>query len=63
MAAECDITGRSLKAQMKYADKIGAKYAAVIGDNELSEGKCELKDLRLGEKKTVAIEELALIKE
>lgn len=63
IAAECDITGRSLKAQMKYADKIGAKYAAVIGDNELSEGKCELKDLRLGEKKTVAIEELALIKE
>ena len=60
---QTDICGRGLKAQMKYADKIGAKYAAVIGDNELSEGKCELKDLRLGEKKTVAIEELALIKE
>ena len=63
VAAECDITGRSLKAQMKYADKIGARYAAVIGDNELAEGKCELKDLRLGEKKTVALDELASIKE
>lgn len=61
--AECDISGRSLKAQMKYADKIGAKYAAVIGDNELAFGKCELKNLRNGEKSTVEINELALINE
>lgn len=61
--AECDISGRSLKAQMKYADKIGAKYAAVIGDNELACGKCELKNLRNGEKSTVEINELALINE
>ena len=33
-AAESDLIGRSLKAQMKYADKIGAKYSMVIGDNE-----------------------------
>ena len=61
--AQFDVVGRSVKAQMKYADKIGAKYAAVIGENELCEGKCELKDLRLGEKKTVSLDELALIKE
>ena len=63
IAAECDITGRSLKAQMKYADKIGAKYAAVIGDNELENGICELKDLRGGEKKNIAIDELCDIKD
>ena len=63
IAAECDITGRSLKAQMKYADKIGAKYAAVIGDNELEMGVCELKNLRDGEKKNIAIDEIANIKE
>jgi len=63
VAAECDITGRSLKAQMKYADKIGAKYAAVIGDNELEQGVCELKNLRDGEKKNIAIDELSTIKD
>ena len=37
--AECDLMERSLKAQMKYADKIGAAYTLLIGDNELAEGK------------------------
>lgn len=63
VASECDITGRSLKAQMKYADKIGAKYAAVIGDNELDAGVCELKNLRDGEKKSISIDEIAMITE
>ena len=63
VAAECDITGRSLKAQMKYADKIGALYAAVIGDNELNAGTCELKNLRTGEKKSVAIDDLTEIRD
>lgn len=61
--ADCDITGRSLKAQMKYADKLGALYCAVLGDNELDAGECELKNLRSGEKKTVRIEELEAIEE
>lgn len=41
--AECDIVGRSLKAQMKYADKIGAKYTLILGDSELESGKAQLK--------------------
>lgn len=41
--AQCDICGRGLKAQMKYADKIGAAYSMVIGDNELEAGKATLK--------------------
>ncbi len=48
--ADCDIVGRSLKAQMKYADKLGAEYALVIGDNELDEGRAQLKNLKNGEK-------------
>ena len=44
--AECDIASRSLKAQMKYADKIGAEYVLVIGDNELESGKALLKNMR-----------------
>ena len=35
LSAECDIVGRSLKAQMKYADKIGAKFSIVLGDSEI----------------------------
>ena len=44
--AECDIASRSLKAQMKYADKIGAAYVLVVGDNELESGKAQLKNMR-----------------
>lgn len=43
--AECDVVKRSLKAQMKYADKIGAKYVLVVGDNELDEDKALLKNM------------------
>ena len=43
--AECDVVKRSLKAQMKYADKIGAKYVLVVGDNELDEDKATLKNM------------------
>ena len=42
---EYDIVGRGLKAQMKYADKIGACYCMVVGDNELEAGKAELKNM------------------
>lgn len=55
--AECDVVGRSLKAQMKYADKIGAKFSMVIGENEIKEGAAQLKNMRTGEKSTVAIGE------
>ncbi len=43
--AECDIIGRSLKAQMKYANKIGAEYTLIIGDSEIEAGKAQLKNM------------------
>ena len=42
---ECDIVGRSLKAQMKYANKIGAKYTLIIGDSEIDAGRAQLKNM------------------
>jgi histidyl-tRNA synthetase len=57
--AECDIVGRSLKAQMKYADKLGAKYSLVVGDDEISSGKAVLKDMESGEKREILLENLA----
>ena len=41
--AETDICGRGLKAQMKYADKIGAKFTLVLGDDEIETGNGKLK--------------------
>jgi histidyl-tRNA synthetase len=46
--AERDTTGRSLKAQMKYADKLGAKATLIIGANELANNAAVLKSMRGG---------------
>ena len=40
-----------LKAQLKYADKIGAKYSAVIGDDEIARGSVNVKNMMTGEMK------------
>lgn len=54
IAAEQDLCGRSLKAQMKYADKLGAKYSMVLGDDEIDGNLARLKNMKTGE--TVDIE-------
>ena len=52
--AEIDHMERSVKAQFKYADKIGAKYVAVIGGNELAEGVMNVKNMSDGTSVPVA---------
>jgi histidyl-tRNA synthetase len=54
--AERDITGRSLKAQMKYADKIGARYTIVIGDEELMSGVVKIRNMATGEQNNCALD-------
>ena len=56
--AEIDHMERSIKAQFKYADKIGAKYVAVIGGNELAEGIVNVKNMQTGETERVAFNDL-----
>ncbi len=53
--AETDIVGRGLKAQMKYANKIGAKYTVVLGDDEINAGKANLKCMETGERTEVTL--------
>ena len=53
--AETDIVGRGLKAQMKYANKIGAKYTVVLGDDEIAAGKANLKCMETGEQTEVSL--------
>lgn len=57
VSAECDVVGRGLKAQMKYADKLGAKFSVVLGDSELESQTAELKNMQTGEKATLPIDE------
>ncbi|MBR0465911.1 MAG: histidine--tRNA ligase [Clostridia bacterium] len=54
-----DICNRGLKAQMKYADKIGALYTMVLGDNEIASGEAKLKCMENGEETTVKLSELS----
>ena len=57
--AEVDVTKRSLKAQMKYADKIGAGYVVVLGDDEINSDSVNLKNMSTGEQVKVKLSELA----
>ena len=55
--AECDVVGRSVRAQMKYADKLKAKFSLIIGDSELEAGKAQLKDMKSGEQNDIPLDD------
>ncbi len=55
--AECDLMGRSVKAQMKYADKIGARFSVMLGDNELAEKKARVKNMATGEQQELLLDD------
>ena len=56
---QTDICGRGLKAQMKFADKIGASFTMVLGDDELQNKKAKLKNMSTGEQTEVSLESLS----
>ena len=58
ISSSCDNMQRGLKAQMKYADKMGFEYTTIIGDNEIETGECNLKDMATGENILVKICEI-----
>ncbi len=59
ISCEIDHMGKSVKAQFKYADKIGAKKVAVIGDDELANGVVNLKTMSDGTSRLVKFEDIA----
>ena len=59
--SEGDSVGRSVKAQMKYANKIGAKYSVILGDNEIAEDTANLKNMETGEQEQIKVSELVEI--
>lgn len=61
--AEYDLVGRSLKAQMKYADKTGAFFTLIIGDSELESEKAILKNMRESSQEEIDLNDIkALMK-
>ncbi len=57
LIAETDVVGRGLRPQMKYADKIGAKYSLVLGDNEIEENKARVKNMNSGEQTELVLDD------
>ena len=56
LEVQFDVVSRSVKAQMKYANKLGAAFTVVIGDSELESGIVKLKNMESGEETEVALE-------
>ncbi|MBI4341419.1 MAG: histidine--tRNA ligase [Candidatus Omnitrophica bacterium] len=54
-----DYDGKSLKAQLREADKAGCKFVAILGEKELEQGAITLKDLDAQSQETVAVEKFA----
>lgn len=56
ITALTDLSERSLKAQMKYANKLGALYTAVLGEDEIRDGKINVKNMDTGNITSLSIE-------
>ncbi|HEY4390822.1 MAG TPA: histidine--tRNA ligase [Paenibacillus sp.] len=59
ISADRDYLGRKIKAQMKSADRMQAKFTAILGDDELERGEITLKSMETGEQRIVKLSELA----
>ena len=53
---EKDITGKSLKAQLKYADKKLSKFVLILGDDEMTSNKAKLKEMETGKELEISLD-------
>ena len=58
ISTEIDLMDRSFKAQLKYANKIGAKYMIVLGDDEINTNIAKIKDMASGEETEIKLNEI-----
>jgi len=61
IAAETDYTGRSLKSQMRQADRIGVRFVCVLGDDEVEKSVVSLKPMGGGDQRTVALDDVCSV--
>ncbi|UCZ54368.1 histidine--tRNA ligase [Bacillus shivajii] len=59
IVVDTDYMNKKMKAQFKAADRLGANFAMILGEDELNENVVLIKDLSTGEQQKVAIEEAA----
>lgn len=61
VSAEMDFLDRKMKAQLKSADRLAARYTAIIGESELERGTVVVKEMATGEQREVAAAELVQV--
>lgn len=61
ISAESDHLQRSIKAQMKYANKIGSRYSMIIGESELEERSVRLKEMESGDEVTIPMDQFVQV--
>lgn len=59
LAVEMDLMSRSLKAQMKYANKLDTRFTLILGDEELEKGTVMVRDMTLGEQRELPLQAVA----
>ena len=57
-AAQCELGGRGVKAQMRYANKLGSAFTMVIGEDELKNGSADIKNMETGESRNISFENI-----
>jgi len=55
ISADLDYGGRGLRAQFKQADRVGASYAVILGEDELAQGVATVRDMASGEERSVPV--------
>lgn len=59
ISTDTDRMGRGLRASMKYADKLGAQYTIVLGDDEIEKGEANIKNMLTGEQTMICLDAVA----
>ena len=59
ISVDTDHLGRGLRASMKYADKLGAQYTLVLGDDEIANGQANIKNMSSGEQTLIDLDKIA----
>jgi histidyl-tRNA synthetase len=59
LRVDMDLDGKSLKSQMKKADRAGARYALIVGSQELADKQAPLRDMKTGEQTELDLDSIA----
>lgn len=61
ISVETDYLDRSIKAQMKYANKINAPYVVILGEDEIASGKVKVKNMADGSEVETSVDNIAAV--